>query len=230
MPLRLFAITIGRMSRPADYSEQMEEMLRWQIAERGVGSPAVLEAMRQVPRERFVPIDMLPDAYTDQALPIGHGQTISQPFMVALMTEAIAAGHDDRVLEIGTGSGYQTAILAKLAKRIYTIERIPVLMQEAKQRLRQMGIDNVEYRAGDGTLGWPEDAPFDRILIAAAAPTIPAKLLESQLADGGIAVLPAGMGDWQYLWKISRRGGRLQREDLGGCRFVRLIGAEGWDQ
>lgn len=218
------------MTKPADYSGDRERMLQWQIVERGVTSPLVLQAMREVPRERFVPSDMLPDAYTDQALPIGRGQTISQPFIVALMTEALAIRPEDRVLEIGTGSGYQTAILAKLAKRVYTIERLAPLLEEAKQRLTRMGIENVEYRAGDGTLGWPEQAPFDRILITAAAPTIPQHLLLSQLVDDGIAVVPAGMGDWQYLWRITRKGDQLAREDLGGCRFVRLIGAEGWEE
>ena len=208
----------------------IEEMLRTQIADRGVQSPAVLDAMRHVPREVFVPEDMRALAYTDQALPIGRGQTISQPYIVALMTEALEIKPHHRVLEIGTGTGYQTAILALLAHRVFSIELIPELVKEASNRLRSMGFTNVDFRAGDGTLGWPEEAPFDRILIAAAAPDVPRNLLESQLADHGIAVLPAGRGDWQYLWKITRNGQQLRSEELGGCRFVKLIGKEGWEQ
>lgn len=208
----------------------MEEMLREQIARRGVESPVVLDAIRHVPREYFVPEGMRDLAYSDQALSIGSGQTISQPYMVALMTDALEVKPHHRVLEVGTGSGYQTAILAQLAERVFTMELIASLMERAELRLKAMGIRNVEFRVGDGTLGWAEEAPFDRIIIAAAAPEVPRALLEGQLADGGIAVLPAGRGDMQYLWKITRKGNELRSEDLGGCRFVKLLGKEGWQQ
>lgn len=207
---------------------ELEEMIAWQIRGRGVESPDVLDAIRSVPRELFVSPNLRDQAYADMPLPIGKKQTISQPFIVALMTEALAVSKSHRILEIGTGSGWQTAILAKLGARVYTIERISELMEEARQHLTSIGISNVEYRVGDGTLGWLEEAPFDRILIAAAGPNIPIQLLKSHLADGGVAVLPAGEDDWQYLWKIVRRGNMLDREDLGGCRFVRLIGKEGY--
>ena len=170
----------------------MDEMLRNQIIGRGVGSPIVLDAMRHVPREFFVPKSMRGLAYSDQALPIGKGQTISQPYIVAMMTEALEIKPHHRVLEIGTGSGYQTAILAQLAERVFTIELLAELMQQAEIRLKTMGVSNVEFRVGDGTLGWEEEVPFDRIIIAAAAPNVPRSLLERQLIDGGIAVLPAG--------------------------------------
>ena len=208
----------------------MDEMLRNQIIGRGVGSPIVLDAMRHVPREFFVPESMRGLAYSDQALPIGKGQTISQPYIVAMMTEALEIKPHHRVLEIGTGSGYQTAILAQIAERVFTIELLAELMQQAEIRLKTMGVSNVEFRVGDGTLGWEEEAPFDRIIIAAAAPNVPRSLLERQLTDGGIAVLPAGRDEMQNLWKITRRGRELLADDLGGCRFVKLIGKEGWQQ
>ena len=208
----------------------MDEMLRDQIVERGVGSPIVLDAMRHVPREHFVPEGMRDLAYSDQAIPIGNGQTISQPYIVALMTEALEIEPHHRVLEIGTGSGYQTAILAQLAERVFTMALLAELMQQAQMRLKAMGISNVEFRVGDGTLGWAEEAPFDRIIIAAAAPEVLRSLLETQLADGGIAVLPAGRDEMQNLWKITRHGHELRAGDLGGCRFVKLMGKEGWQQ
>lgn len=213
----------------SDYAGAMAQMIFEQIQARGVSSPAVLDAIRRIPRELFVPADQRDAAYCDHPLPIGEGQTISQPFIVALMTEALDVRPNDRVLEIGTGSGYQTAILSLIAQRVFTIERIQRLMESAQQRLRQLHIDNVEFRCGDGTRGWAEEGPFDRILFTAAGPDIPRRMLQEQLSDGGIAVLPAGEQDWQQLWRVRRRGDQLQTEDLGGCRFVRLIGDEGWD-
>jgi protein-L-isoaspartate(D-aspartate) O-methyltransferase len=158
-----------------------EEMIRRQLVERGITDPRVLEAMRSVPRERFFSPGLAKEAYADQAAPIGFGQTISQPYIVALMTQNLRVEPTDRVLEIGGGSGYQTAILARLAKEVYTIERIKPLLDEAWHRLMELGIRNLHFRHGDGTLGWAEAAPFDRILIAAAAPALPEALLKSQL-------------------------------------------------
>lgn len=211
-------------------TDPQEVMVREQIEARGVRTPEVLEAMRSVRRELFVPEYLRADAYDDRPLEIGLGQTISQPFMVALMTEALRPAGAGSVLEIGTGSGYQTAILARLIPRVYTVERLPDLLHGAKRVLTSLGVGNVEYKAGDGTLGWPEHAPFDRILIAAAAPEIPRKLLMGQLAEGGIAVVPASEAgnDWQTLFRVRKIGGELQREDLGGCRFVPLVGQEGY--
>lgn len=209
---------------------KLEEMLSSQIARRGVRDVAVLGAMRAVPRDMFVPAEHRDDAFTDQALPIGHGQTISQPFIVALMTEALDLNPQNRVLEIGTGSGYQTAILARLAGHVYSIERLAALADVARQHLDALGIHNVDLRHGDGTLGWPEVAPFDRIILSAAGPEVPRRLLLSQLADGGIAVLPAGGPYDQILLKICRHGDDLREQFLCGCRFVKLIGKEGWPE
>ncbi len=175
--------------------DPLERMVQMQIEARGVRTPAVLEAMRQVPREQFVPVSLRGEAYEDFPLPIGCGQTISQPFMVAVMTEGILPEGARSILEIGTGSGYQTAILAKLIPQVYTIERLPELLQGAREVLELLGIRNVHYRVGDGTLGWREYAPFDRILITAAAPDIPRRLLLGQLAEGGVALVPASHGE-----------------------------------
>ena len=211
--------------------DPLERMIREQIEARGVRTPAVLEAFRQVPRERFVPPDLRAEAYEDWPLPIGAGQTISQPYMVAVMTEAILPAGAQRILEIGTGSGYQTAILAKLIPQVYTIERLPELLRGAQRTLMELGINNVRFKVGDGTVGWQSHAPFDRILIAAAAPGIPRKLLLGQLSEGGVAVVPVSdeeASGWQRLYRVKKIDGELQKEDCGGCRFVPLIGEEGY--
>ncbi len=205
-------------------------MIRQQIIERGIRDERVIEAMRGVPREKFFLADSRDTAYADRAAPIGHGQTISQPYMVALMTARLQVGPEHKVLEIGTGSGYQTAILCKLAREVYSIERVKPLLDEAFERLLSQDIRNVHFRFGDGTLGWPEAAPFDRILIAAGAPKIPEALLKSQLADGGIAVLPVGPADQQTLVEVHRKGDLLETVDICACRFVKLIGSEGWSE
>lgn len=205
-------------------------MIQEQLIDRGIEDQRVLDAMRAVPRERFFPPDARHEAYEDRAAPIGHGQTISQPYIVALMTERLEVRPTDRVLEVGTGSGYHTAILSRLAREVYTIERIKPLLDEAQQRLRELGCTNVRFKHGDGTTGWPEFAPFDRILIAAGAPRIPRLLLMEQLADDGIAVLPVGPMDEQVLVKVRRRGGDLLTEEFCPCRFVKLIGEYGWQQ
>jgi protein-L-isoaspartate(D-aspartate) O-methyltransferase len=205
-------------------------MVEQQIVARGITEPRVLDALRAVPRHRFVPANQRDSAYADRPLPIGHGQTISQPYMVALMTHRLDVQPDHRVLEIGTGSGYQTAILGKLAGEVFTIERVKPLLDDAWERLMQLNIRNVRFRFGDGTEGWPDAAPFDRILIAAGAPTLPRALLGTQLRDGGIAVLPVGPQNEQMLVTVTRRGSELIEQQLTPVRFVKLIGREGWSE
>jgi protein-L-isoaspartate(D-aspartate) O-methyltransferase len=182
-----------------------------------------------LPRERFFADESRDRAYVDAATPIGHGQTISQPYMVALMTQRLDVRPGDKVLEIGTGSGYQTAVLAKLAGEVYSVERVKPLLDEAWERLMDMGLRNVHFRHGDGTLGWPQAAPFDRILITAGAPRLPRDLLLGQLKDGGIAVLPVGPIDEQTLVQVTRKGNDLQSTEVCQCRFVKLIGKGGWE-
>jgi len=210
-------------------SSRLEQMIRQQVVERGITDPRVLDALRAVPREKFFNEDLAREAYADRAAPIGHGQTISQPYMVALMTERLAVAPEHKVLEIGTGSGYQSAVLAKLAGEVYSIERVKPLLDDAFHRFMEMNIRNVHLKLGDGTLGWPEQAPFDRILITAGAPNIPDRLLREQLKDGGIAVLPVGPEDEQMLIVIKREGEKLLSTDVCPCRFVKLIGEEGWE-
>jgi protein-L-isoaspartate(D-aspartate) O-methyltransferase len=205
-----------------------EQMIRQQIIERGIRDERIIAALRAIPRDKFFPADLRDSAYADRAAPIGHDQTISQPYMVALMTSRLQLAPEHKVLEIGTGSGYQTAILAKLAREIYTVERVKPLLDEAFERLLSLEIRNVHYRFADGTKGWPEAAPFDRILITAGAPTVPEALLQSQLLDGGVAVLPVGPADEQMLVEVQRIGDKLLKTDICACRFVKLIGAEGW--
>ncbi len=206
----------------------LDQMIRQQIVERGITDERVIETMRAVPRELFFPAESRNAAFRDQASPIGHGQTISQPYMVALMTQQLEVRPEHRVLEIGTGSGYQTAILARLAGQVYSIERVKPLLDEAWERLMDLGARNVHFRNGDGTLGWPDAAPFDRILITAGAPQLPEALLRGQLKNGGIAVLPIGPEDAQMLVRVERRGDVLASHEVCACRFVKLIGREGW--
>jgi protein-L-isoaspartate(D-aspartate) O-methyltransferase len=198
-------------------------MVAVQIAARGVRHPRVLAAMASIPRHWFVPARLADAAHDDVPLPVGQGQTISQPFMVALMTAALEPRRTDRILEIGTGSGYQTAILAHLVRRVFTIERLPDLAQAARRRLAELGIVNVEYRVGDGSLGWPDAAPFDGILVTAAAPSIPAPLT-AQLAPGGRIAVPVGDLALQELVVGVLGPAGLATRRAGGCRFVPLIG------
>ena len=200
-------------------------MIRGQIMDRGIRDARVVQAMRDIPREKFFPADSQDAAYTDQAHPIGHGQTISQPYIVALMTWKLNLENSHKVLEIGTGSGYQTAILARLAGEVYTMELVKPLLDAAWERLMSMSARNIHFRHGDGTLGWPQAAPFDRILIAAAGPVIPRELLLSHLAPGGEAVLPVGERDDQMLIHVRRDGDQLKLTDLCRCRFVDFVGA-----
>lgn len=189
----------------------------------------VLEAMRIVPRELFVPRQSQHLAYEDRPLPIGYGQTISQPFIIALMTEALGLKGDEKVLEIGTGSGYQTAILAKLVKYVVTIERLPALAEVAEKTLGELGLSNVEVHVAEETLGWREEAPYDAIMVTAGAPSVPPDLL-AQLRISGRMVIPVGSRYMQELYKITRgRKGNVM-ENLGGCRFVPLIGKGAWEK
>jgi protein-L-isoaspartate(D-aspartate) O-methyltransferase len=217
------------MNHIGELSDQ-ERMIQQQIIERGIRDERVVAALRSVPRDRFFPAANRADAFADRAAPIGHGQTISQPYIVALMTQRLNLDPTHRVLEIGTGSGYQTAILARLADAVYTIERVKPLLDLAWERLMSLGIRNVHFRHGDGTAGWPAAAPFDRLVITAAAPEIPESLLRTHLGDGGIAVLPVGRGENQMLVEVRKIGDRLDTVDICPCRFVRLIGQEGWPE
>ncbi|NOY87634.1 MAG: protein-L-isoaspartate(D-aspartate) O-methyltransferase [Deltaproteobacteria bacterium] len=204
-------------------------MVESQLVPRGIKDPRVLEAMRKVPRHLFVQETQRGSAYEDYPLPIGEGQTISQPYMVALMTEALNLTGEESVLEVGTGSGYQTAVLAELACKVYSVERIPSLTGQARKTLDSLGYKNVLVRLSDGTLGWPEYAPFDRIIVTAGAPSIPEPLVE-QLVEDGILVVPVGSSLSQELIQLTRyRDGSIRKRKLGGCVFVRLVGKHGWE-
>ena len=212
-----------------ELSEAREQMVRHHLAARGIRDPAVLAAMRSVPREAFLPPELEEFAYADAPLPIERGQTISQPYIVALMTAAAALRPGDRVLEVGTGSGYAAAILARIAHEVYTVERHEELARVATERLARLGFANVSVRHGDGMLGWPEHAPYDAIIVAAGGPKVP-EALRDQLAPGGRLVIPVGDGRTvQRLLRVTRAAdGRLHEEELGDVRFVPLIGAQGW--
>ncbi len=197
-------------------------MVSSQLAARGLRDHRVLAAMAWVPREWFVPPPLAADAYDDAPLPIGDGQTISQPYVVALMTACLAVRRRDRVLEIGTGSGYQTAVLARLAAMVFTVERLPDLLVEAEDRFRRLGLTNIRTRLGDGAEGWSEHAPFDGILVTAAVPQVPAPLAE-QLAPGGRLVVPIGDLASQELVILRRTADGLEERRAGGVRFVPLI-------
>ena len=204
-------------------SARTRDRLVARLRENGIHSTAVLEQIRNVPRHLFVDEALASRAYEDTALPIGLGQTISQPWVVARMTEALLDGFKgESVLEIGTGCGYQTAVLAPLVKKIYTVERIRELYQKAKQRLRELGIYNVQFRPGDGWEGWAKYGPYDGILVAAAAPEIPQKLLE-QLAPGGRLIMPMGPSGRQDLIMVTRKNGQYEQVSLGAVSFVPLV-------
>jgi protein-L-isoaspartate(D-aspartate) O-methyltransferase len=198
-----------------------------QLVARGIHDPRVLDAMRRVPRHRFVDSCALDLAYADRALPIGDGQTISQPYMVAAMTEALKLHGHERVLDVGTGSGYQAAILAELAREVVTIERLPELAEAARERLESLGYRNVRVVVGDGSIGFAESAPYDGILVAAASPRVPPSLRQ-QLTDGGRLVIPVGPPDQQRLTVVMRDADSFVETVQEGCVFVLLRGAEGW--
>ncbi len=212
-----------------DFARQRERLVEIELRDLGISDEAVLAAMRAIPREDFVDEDQRMFSYRNAPLPIGGGQTISQPLIVALMIEAARVASDDRVLEIGTGSGYAAAVLARIAQEVFTVERLPELARTAADRLHRLGHDNVHVRQGDGTLGWPEKAPFDAILVAAGAPQVPPALMR-QLRLGGRLVIPVGDDrDSQQLSRVIRRGtDQFDHYDLGGVRFVPLVGEEGW--
>jgi protein-L-isoaspartate(D-aspartate) O-methyltransferase len=208
-----------------------ERMVQRQVEDRGVRDPRVLAAMRAVPREAFVPSALRAEAFDDRALPIAEGQTISQPYVVAAMVEALSVAPGDRALEVGTGSGYAAAVLARLAAHVFTIERHAALARGAAERLRALDVRNVTVRTGDGSLGWPEEAPFDAILVSAGAGAVPPSLLD-QLAPGGRLVIPVGASPVeQRLLRVQKGAdGRVEETWLGGVRFVPLVGAEGWGE
>jgi protein-L-isoaspartate(D-aspartate) O-methyltransferase len=203
-------------------------MVQEQVVVRGITTPRLLEVLLKIPRHLFVQEAMAVQAYSDGPLPIGEKQTISQPYMVALMTDLLELGNNDHVLEIGTGSGYQTAILASLVRRVWTIERIRPLAMQARKTLDSLHLLNVNIKVGDGTLGWPEEGPFDAILVTAGAPAIP-ETLAAQLSPGGRMIIPVGDESSQTLIRIRKAAdGTLTQESGIGCRFVPLIGQQGW--
>jgi protein-L-isoaspartate(D-aspartate) O-methyltransferase len=213
--------------KPASFEEARHRMVERQLAGRGITDERVLEAMREIPRHRFVPEDMADMAYRDTPLPIGYGQTISQPYIVAYMTQSLQLTPDERVLEVGTGSGYQVAILSRLAKQVYTVERMDELSKCAEQIVQELGYDNIEFRVGDGGYGWPEEAPFDAILVTAAAPEVPQPLI-AQLADGAPLVAPIGPAGYQELVRLTKQGEGTKVDHLVPVAFVPLVGEHGW--
>ena len=223
-PLRALARRLG-MSGGATARARMVER---QIARRGVSDRRVLDAFREVPREDFVPEGLREFTYRDGPLPIGEGQTISQPWIVASMIDAAEIGPDDRVLEVGAGSGYAAAVMSRIARKVHAIDRHDELAELARERMARLGYDNVVIRTGDGTRGWPENAPFDAIIVAAGGPEVPAPL-RGQLAIGGRLVIPVGDADQQLLTRVTRTAADAYRtDDLGPVRFVPLIGDHGW--
>ena len=206
-----------------------ERMLRHDLQGRDITDADVLRVMAEIPREKFVPQEHRGHAYADGPLPIGEGQTISQPYIVALMTQVLRVNRDSEVLEVGTGSGYQTAVLARLVGRVYTIEKFPALSAGAREILKGLGIKNVEFRVGDGSCGWPQDRTFDRIIITAAVPDFPEPVV-AQLAEAGVMVAPVGYGSVQQLTLGEKRQGKRIERYICSCRFVKLIGEHGFPE
>lgn len=205
-----------------------ERMVREQIEARNITDPTVLSAMRTVPRHLFVEEALAAKAYSDTPLPIGEGQTISQPYIVALMSETLQVSRGMKVLEIGTGSGYQAAVLAAMGVEVYTVERLRSLFHKARSRFLEMRLFSIKCKLDDGTMGWPEEAPFDGIIVTAGGPTVPEPLVE-QLADPGRLVIPVGAAKKnQTLVVVEKRGGEVVRRDMGGVAFVDLVGTHGW--
>ena len=219
--LGLFSLLNFGVLGKTDFSRQREEMIKFQIEARGIKDKKVLAAMKKVKRHLFVPPGLRNFAYYDQPLPIGQGQTISQPYVVALMTELLLLKGDEKVLEIGTGSGYQAAILAEIAGEVYTIEILPVLAQSSERLLDQLGYKNIKVKCGDGYQGWPEQAPFDAIIVTCAPPNIPQALID-QLADGGRLVIPLGE-EVQELKVLVKKKGKIEIEDIIPVRFVPMV-------
>lgn len=215
------------VATPADdlFARQREQMVSQQIEARGVSDPLVLQAMRSVPRHKFIPPELVEQAYADHPVPIGYGQTISQPYIVALMTEKLNIRPGDKVLEIGTGSGYQAAVLAEITDQVYSVEIIPQLAERASKTLQQTGYTTVKVLNADGYFGWEKYAPYEAIVVTAAPDHVPRPLIQ-QLKDGGRLVIPIGPpGGYQTLWQITKHGDKLQTQNLGGVRFVPFTGA-----
>ncbi|MFC1480093.1 protein-L-isoaspartate(D-aspartate) O-methyltransferase [Candidatus Omnitrophota bacterium] len=210
-----------------DYEKQRKRMVDEQLIPRGISDPKVLKAFMSVQRHRFVPAPLDMASYSDRPLPIGEGQTISQPYMVAIMTQSLCLKGGEKVLEVGTGSGYQAAILAQICGRVYTVEREDRLSQRAKTLLLEEGYENIDFACGDGTKGWEEAAPFEGIIVTAAAPFVP-EALKQQLAEGGRLVIPVGTMYSQMLMAIEKKGNDFITENICGCVFVPLIGEYGW--
>jgi protein-L-isoaspartate(D-aspartate) O-methyltransferase len=221
----------GNGSRPSgsQFEAARREMVERQIRQRGIRSPRVLEVMASVPRHHFVSQQLLDNAYRDEPLPIGESQTISQPFMVAAMAEALSLEGSEKILEVGAGSGYQAAVLSLLAREVISVESQSKLAASARERLVRLGYSNVRIVEGDGSLGWPADAPYDAILVTAAAPAVPPPMLE-QLAEGGRLVIPVGSVKDQELLRVTKIGGQATQQSLFACRFVPLLGRYGWQQ
>jgi protein-L-isoaspartate(D-aspartate) O-methyltransferase len=212
-----------------DFKLARERMVKNQLMARSIRDERVLKAMGKIPRHLFIQEALAGEAYNDHPVPIGEKQTISQPYIVALMTEALELEGSENTLEIGTGSGYQTAILAELSSRVYTIERIKSLLVKARKLLAKLNYNNILFKAFDGTLGWKDYAPFDAIMVTAGSPSVPEPLKE-QLADNGRMIIPVGDRYTQELIKITRKGESFEQESFGGCRFVNLIGVHGWKE
>lgn len=210
------------------FARQRRRMVKVDLEARGINHPNVLKAMGRIRREQFVPEQYKSQAYFDGPLPIGYGQTISQPYIVALMTQHLQPEPDCEVLEIGTGCGYQTAVLSMLVRRVYTIERFNELSESAQAILSRLGVKNVEFHFGDGSCGWPDEKQFDRIMITAAVPQIPEPLYR-QLADGGLVVAPIGAAV-QTLVVAQKKKGKITKHQICGCRFVKLIGKHGFEE
>jgi len=220
--------TFPVLNTPGDrFAEARRAMVETQIRRRAVRDERVLRALGAVPRHEFVRPQFVPEAYADKPLPIGYGQTISQPYIVAAMAAALGLTGSERVLEIGTGCGYQAAVLSLITREVYTVEFLPDLAQAAADRIERLGFANVHVRCGDGTLGWPEYAPYDAILVAAAAPQIPEPLLD-ELAEGGRIIAPVGDDSEQELQLVGKREGKYSVQHGGPCRFVPLVGKHGW--
>jgi len=217
------------MDKEKHFEEQRNTMVETQLIPRGITDKNGLDAMRKVPRHRFIPENMRESAYDDCPLPIGEGQTISQPYMVALMTECLELKGDEKVLEIGTGSGYQAAILAEISGQVYTVERFEKLCNGAGEILKACGYANIELRVGDGSEGWAEFSPYDGIIVTAGSPDIPQSLTE-QLGEGGRLVVPVGGYYSQELVIMKKKGRKLKRRDVCGCIFVPLVGKYGWEK
>lgn len=209
------------------YESLRRKMVDEQLAGHGIRDERVLSAMGRIPRHLFVPESMADQAYEDHPVAIGQGQTISQPYMVACMSQALALQGGEKVLEVGSGSGYQTAVLKALNADVYTVERLPELSDRARENVERAGFSGVHYRVGDGSRGWTEEAPFDRVIVTAGAPTMPVSLVQ-QLREGGSMVIPVGGDERQELLLVRRGQGRVTRERICSCMFVKLLGDEGW--